>query len=845
MPTNLPRVLAGPIVRRVEATSCSFWIALSESAQVRVSIWMGTRMAGDSPGTVAGGEGSVAQSEAVALRKFGDHLYIGVVTVALGRDGRPPLTPGLIYSYDLTLSGSFGESGLRQEGLLRDEPSDPRIAGVDRAAPRQLALGYIENRLPSFVAPPGALDQLRLAHASCRKTNGSGPDAMAWLDDALAEHYSDPQRRVQQLFLTGDQIYADDVAACLLPMLNGLGREVMGDARQEQIPIASQRFDGTIANFPALRRAKLVREQGSLSSGSSSSHLLTFAEFVAMYLVAWSPRVWRSLATNDNLFTAPTAEPALRAVLTDWEACHQSAPDPAQAWRRALEPGVDRDRTAVETYRDGVPKVARALANVATYMIFDDHEVTDDWNLNKRWRNRVYSRPVGKAIVRNGVMAYGLFQGWGNDPAEFAKADSTNQKFLAEVQKVLGTEPAAAGPLPVGSTDRLDELVGSTEAGNDKRVKWFYQVAGPRHLVVVLDTRTRRQFRGEGISPPSLLGDTLNAQVPDGPMTDGRELLVLVSAAPVLGPHLIDQIAAPLYETIADVKFGLNKAARRADDPCHPGGPETGVESADAEGWSGQETAREELLKRLAKHGRAVILSGDVHYGDTLVLDHWTGPSTTAARIVQLTSSPARNSFSASVEALLRSNALLQRYQQGLAPELLAWPKAAPIQLPSGAKIGPGRRARMRRSPALVPSRDWPTGTTIPADQQPAWRWRLQLVRDDRPASQLPIDAPRPPMLGGGDLNAADRSTHVAVYRAIAVRHQMAAQTDNFLPLRQMVFTTNLGLVDVLMSEGALTVQHTLLSRTNTEPYKGIPNTVHRVSLSATAAPAPTLQVGG
>ncbi len=840
----LPRVLAGPIVRRVDATGCSFWIALSEPAQVTASIWMNTRTAGSTPGTVSGGDAPAATSDPTTLLKFGDNLYVGVVTIKLGSGGTPSLTPGLIYSYDLTLSGSFGTSGLKQEGLLRNEPSGTRLDGVDSAAPRHLALGYVNDRLPSFMAPAGAINEVRMAHASCRKPNGTGSDALAWLDKKLEDDYSDTGKRIQQLFLTGDQIYADDVAASLLPMLNQLGREVIGTARDEKLDVDGQQFDGTLANFPAMRRAKLVRGTAFMSSSAADNHLLTFAEFVAMYLAVWSSRVWRALATNNDLFVAPPTNATLKAALTDYETCYESDPNPLQKWRTERESGVDAERTRVEEFRDLVPKVARVLANVSTYMIFDDHEVTDDWNLNKRWRNRVYSKALGKSIVRNGVMAYGIFQGWGNDPAEFAKDNSKNKKFIEETRKILGAEPASAGPLPVGSTDQMDELIGATEAADNKRVKWYYQVPGPRHKIVVLDTRTHRKFKGEGISPPNLLGDTLKKQVPEGPLTDGRELLLVVSAVPVLGPEIMEQIAQPLYEIIADMKYGYKKAARKADDPCHPSSGEIGAEAADAEGWGADPAAREELLKRLAKYGRCVLLSGDVHYGYTMSLDYWTGTSTDAVPIVQLTSSSARNSFSPTVEAMLRSNALLQRYQAGVNPELLAWKEKAPVELPGGAHIGPGRRARMKRSPSLLPSRGWPSGTTVPADKQPDWRWRLKLIRDIRPDTELPVDAPRPPVLGGGDLVPGNPSTHISAYTTIAARHQIAAQTDSFLLLRQMVFTTNVGLIEILVSDGDLTIQHTLLSRSATPPFTGVANTLHRVSLAPTSDPAPTLQTG-
>ena len=60
------------------------------------------------------------------------------------------------------------------------------------------------------------------------------------MDDQLNENFSDTTKRVQQLFLTGDQIYADDVGSCLLPQLNQIGIELIGDNRAEELE-----FEGT------------------------------------------------------------------------------------------------------------------------------------------------------------------------------------------------------------------------------------------------------------------------------------------------------------------------------------------------------------------------------------------------------------------------------------------------------------------------------------------------------------------------------------------------------------------------------------------------------------------------
>jgi hypothetical protein len=807
------------------------WVAVRDPVPVTLRVWTGQQVAATASGAVTSGNAPVATSTAVTPRRFGQRLHVAVVTVELTAP-TPPLTPGQLYSYDVDVGGS----GLRGLDLLRNQTS---------GTPRGLALGYVENRLPSFVAPPATLDQLRLAHASCRKPNGPGFDALAWLDDRIENTFSSADRP-QQLFLTGDQIYGDDVAACLLPMLNALAAELLGaPERLRTGPNAGDTVDATLANLPAMFRQRPMRELAGFSSTDAASHLMAFGEYAAMYLAVWSPRVWSPLATAADVLKSPTgAAASIADHLTRWDAC---AATQGKTFRELREKSFDAERTSVELFRDAVPRVARVLANVATYMIFDDHEVTDDWNLNARWRNRAYSpeRPLGRNVARNGVMAYTVFQGWGNDPKKWGAADEANKpnhnrQLLEQIEQAF----AGNGPYPAAqtNTDRLDELTGipGTVA---KQPDFHYRVPGPRHLVAVLDTRTRRQFKGQGVLPANLLGASLNDQVPAN-LTDGRELLLVVSPPPVVGPHLIDAIAQPLLQTIQDMKVGLAEVAtgggtvQQPLGPCEPEGRPVGAEHYDAESWFADEVAFEKLLARLAPHGKAVILSGDVHYGCSLIVDYWRkgSPEPPPARIVQLTSSPSRNIFKAIVEAVLRSSALLQRYQAGPQPERLAWTNESSIAVPAGAVIGPGRRARLRRKPSLVPARLWPAGTTIPGDKPPDWRWRLSMARDPRP------DSTRPPLLRqpllAAELNPGDP---VPGYRLIAARHAQTAFT-HLDHLRQMVFTNNIGLVSFTVDGGgAVTVVHTLLSRDAPDSTTFAENTVHTIALAATTEPRPEL----
>jgi len=829
----LPTVLAGPIVRRVEPRLASFWIALRDPADaVTATIWRDIQVAGATAGTVASNDAKVA-SATVKTRRFGKQLHIALITVKIPSPA-PPLAPGTIYAYDIQV----GAQGLKQLGLLSNETAESIPAELRPHRPLGLALGYVDGRLPSFVTAPALIEQTRLSHCSCRNTIGPNFDALAWLDDVIEDNLTNPVERPQQLFMTGDQIYADDLSSALLFMLSDLAAQIVGPNEQMRAvatpasgPALDQKFDVTLDNFPPNRRHKVVLQLGGFTTGDGENHLLSYGEYSAMYLAAWSPRVWSALGTPDQIYL-----PLPPAAIPLWP--YFDEPEKRKPFNgdvrllrdaaKANDSGFKSQVARAELFRLSVPHVARALANVATYMIFDDHDVTDDWNLNKKWTNRVYSKPFGQQLVRNAIMSYGVFQGWGNDPVAFETGK--NKEFLDEVERLY----AGNGPYPVaGSTERIDTLSGVTGAAFGEQAVWNYVVPAPKMQVIVLDTRTKRKFTGQGYLPPDLIGLNREAQIPAGPLADGREVLFIVSAAPVLGPDIIDSLGWPAAQVAIDVVHlgkGLDGAGTQKAN--------VGVEKYDAEGWSSNDLAREELLKRLATYSRVVILSGDVHFASSVTLDYYKKGVTAPSRIVQLTSSPARNKFKEVVKLLLRQNAMLQRVETEYTGARLAWTGESSLTVPTGQFVSPGRRSRMKRSPSLLPADGWPAGTAFPGDKPPDWRWRLTVQRDPRPESAMPTALRQQLFAPADELN---ESNALAGYRAIATRHQTAAAT-RFEFLRQMVFKSNIGLVRLTKdASNNIVLRHTLVSEDAPNSVTGTEATVHEIPLAASQQPAPEI----
>lgn len=763
---DLPLVVCGPLLRRVDAGHVSVWIALSKSADVTVHVFAG-RAESTGPGT-----GSMPEIAAGmrATRPFGAKLHVVVVDVAVAG-----LAPFSRFSYDVVVDADGRKHGLLALGLLKDGTGMPKV----------LALGYDEGMLPSFVTASDRIDGLRIAHTSCRKPHGPGPDALAWLDEVVEKGLGQQNDALQQLFLTGDQIYADDVAGTLLPVLHAVGEELIGGV--ETMPVGATSIPATMDSLPADRRQRTVRALAKFTTTEGHSHLITLGEYMAMYCLTWSPALWqgRTLESVETVLNAALGPQAAKTEPTPWE----DAANPAEM-KKDRERRLRGEHHHARVWLGGLPKVARVLANVPTFMIFDDHEITDDWNLTEAWRQRVINAPFGKAILRNGLMAYTVFQAWGNDPGAFRHEDPQNgpavpkaewsaaEKLLVAIGDVTST--------PGGALDavlaEVDGLLGLKEPLGVPQVVFNYQVPGALHSVRVLDTRTRRTYRASRNAPPRLVGSTLDQQLPAAEVGDPRDLVIVISPVPVLFPRLFEAIAQPVGAAFLDLKAHLSGRT----EPEVPGAVTglRGSEKLDLEGWRADEVHHEELLARLATYPRAVVLSGDVHFASTLFMDYWTG--TRRTRIVQCTSSAAKNPWPSAARSGLRMMRIGQHALRGVPAERLGWKAGHGIQLPPAASIRPGRRGRLLRTPVIVPAGDWPAGTTV--GTQPDWRWRLEVARDVRDRTELPIGAPEVPVLSW---DAADPI--VSISKMASSHQHLSTQPRD--PVRQMVFSDNVGVV--------------------------------------------------
>jgi hypothetical protein len=254
------------------------------------------------------------------------------------------------------------------------------------------------------------------------------------------------------------------------------------------------------------------------------------------------------------------------------------------------------------------------------------------------------------------------------------------------------------------------------------------------------------------------------------------------------------------------------------------------------EAWAFDPLALEALLARLAGHGRALLLSGDVHYSAATELSYWTKGAALPARIVQFTGSGFKNVMPWYIGAVDRVLSFAQRMVRAeIGAERMGWnaadDKAFVFTAGTGlADIPPVLRRKLEQSPMLMPTFGWPDGTTVAPDRLPDWSWRSQPVLDLRPESERP--PPGQPRALDPDaariqavlVDHAEPERAMAAYATVAARHQ--DQFDKLRHSRQILFRANFAVVRFERSP-TLTAVH--------EVYTALPDP----AAPADAAPQP------
>lgn len=655
--STLPGVLAGPLLRQVTATSVSVWFAMQYNANVTVAVY--------DTAVQYNGTNNLAAADADATQ-IGSHLYIVLVTVPIST----PLVEGKIYGYDAHFSWKNNPKATSTESLLQ---------ATNTTADK---LCYGSYTTPTFCLPPADINKLRVFHGSCRKPHGQNKDALSLLDNILASNATTPYSRPQQLLLTGDQIYADDVADVLLLLLNDAGETLLGWSETLPFP-PGVGGPFTPPQLPSYKRYPILRAMG-FTSDDLKSHLLSLGEYLAMYLFVWSDVLWPSDADFPYYSDVET-----------WLLQNLPAASASAVKSELMEKfhDIDEERTHVRTFQSTVLQVRRILANIPTYMICDDHEVTDDWNMTLWFCNQIYSTDAGQRVVQNALTAFAICQAWGNQPDRFAAGmpgsallgyfatinsastpaaiSSDYDQYSDKIQTILGVQDYTA----IQSNRRVfhdgtNTLVNKVYT-NSTSLRFDFRIEGTGHLILVTDTRTWRAFPDAGFfTHGDLLGTNLSdselshqVYLADKPL-DNRVLIVVVTTnAPEIrsfryaadNPALVD-VGSNIGEYL-DPQGLLQKVK---SNPYGVGPPRAIYHNDLYDSWEFPSDPLDRLivqidtlLKVQGLTQQAVILSGDVHSSFASRLTYWVekqrfgdpaGTQTTSQLVIaQLVASAFKN----------------------------------------------------------------------------------------------------------------------------------------------------------------------------------------------------------
>lgn len=285
------------------------------------------------------------------------------------------------------------------------------------------------------------------------------------------------------------------------------------------------------------------------------------------------------------------------------------------------------------------PEVRWLLSTVPSCMIFDDHDVIDDWNTSAAWLAEMRATPWWRERVLSGLMSYWVYQHLGNLPPAELERD--------ELYASLRAKP--------DGTDALRAFAAASDA-DPAATRWSYRRDFGRVRLLMIDTRAARVLDEQNramIDPDE--ARWLREQALDGTDAtdgagvaggaDGYDHLLIGTSLPWLLPHLIHDAegwnAALCRGERGErwARFGENLRRR-----------------SDLEHWAAFPSSFDALTALIAEAGTGAgapatvcVLSGDVHHA-YIAEPTWPRSAGPDARILQLTCSPIHNSIPASIK---------------------------------------------------------------------------------------------------------------------------------------------------------------------------------------------------
>jgi hypothetical protein len=297
-----------------------------------------------------------------------------------------------------------------------------------------------------------------------------------------------------------------------------------------------------------------------------------------------------------------------------------------------------------ESWRD--PDIRWLLSTVPSVMIFDDHEIIDDWNTSAAWRAEAREKPWWSNRIANGLASYWVYQHLGNLHPDEIAADPI---YAAVVAAGDGSEVLRRFAARV---DTESDVAHDTERWRQAQYQWSYalDIAGVR--LVILDNRCSRVLdpANRAMLPPGEWGWFTDQA------TGEYDHLVVGSSLPWLLPPGIHHLEAWNERYIATAR------------PARAAFAEKVRRAVDLEHWAAFQRSFEDMAALFARVGQdgpgdrvgagaayaapasISVLSGDVHHS---YVARARFDSEVRTPVHQLTCSPVHNQVPAVARPLM------------------------------------------------------------------------------------------------------------------------------------------------------------------------------------------------
>ena len=273
------------------------------------------------------------------------------------------------------------------------------------------------------------------------------------------------------------------------------------------------------------------------------------------------------------------------------------------------------------------PVIRWVLSTVPSAMIFDDHDIRDDWNTSWSWRREMRATTWWQERIVSGLGSYWVHQHLGNlSPAELA-----GEEVWSRVVEHVAS----------GATDELDltadvDALAARADAEPTSYRWSYTRAMGDCALVVIDSRAARELRPDGRS----MLDAEEMRWVDGVLRGGVRHLFVGTSLPFLLPPGLHDFEA-MDEALAQGAYGRTVATAA----------EKLRRSIDLEHWAAFNEGFDELFALVMEVARGergpapqtvTFLSGDVHNS---YLAELSDPLRLGvqSRVVQAVCSPIRN----------------------------------------------------------------------------------------------------------------------------------------------------------------------------------------------------------